>query len=323
MRKNMLMISLICAILFVAIFAAGSSSGPPDGRTGAPGESDCTVGCHNTYALNSGDGSLSIDNVPAQYNPEQIYSLSVTISDPGQEKWGFELTVLDDSNNKAGGLIVTDSTNTQLSSSTTRDYIKHTSAGTFDGASNGPVTWTFNWLAPEPGTGTVTFYAAGNAANSAGGNKFDYIYTTSVSSNDVNDNGTVNIIPVCSISSPSSGVKLSGAATISGTSSDSDGTIEMVEVRIDSGSWKEAVGTTSWSYELDTTSISNGAHTIYARAYDGSDHSSLASVNIEVDNQADTNGDSEEEDSSFLIMILIIVIILVVVIAAVLLRKRK
>jgi hypothetical protein len=323
MRKKLFIMTLVCAILLTAAFAAGISSGPPDGRTGAPGESNCTVGCHNTYSLNSGDGNLSIGNVPSQYNPEQIYSISITIQDPGQQRWGFEVTVLDSSNNRAGSLIVTDSTNTQLSTGTDRDYIKHTSTGTSDGTFDGPVSWSFDWLAPEPGTGTVTFYAAGNAANSANGNKFDYIYTTSMSSNEVNGNQTENQIPTCTISNPSQGAKLSGSSTISGTSSDVDGTVEHVEIKIDSDNWNQVQGTQSWSYDLDTTVISNGVHTVYARAYDGNDYSDEVSVSIEVDNAADANGDAEEEDSSNLIMIVLIIIIIAVIIAVVLIRKKK
>jgi hypothetical protein len=322
MRKDSILLLVALAVLFTAAFVSGSTSGPPDGRTGAPGESDCTVGCHNTYSVNSGDGSLTIDNVPGQYNPEQIYSLSVTIQDPGQQKWGFELTVLDGSNNKAGSLTVTDSTNTQLSSSVSRDYIKHTTAGTFDGTSNGPVSWTFDWLAPEPGTGTVTFYAAGNAANSGSGNKLDYIYTTSESSNEASG-GTGNQLPTCTITSPSSGTKVSGTITITGTASDADGTVEKVEVKIDNSDWVKTTGTESWSIKLSTTSQPDGIHTIYARSYDGEDYSSEARVNIEVDNGVDGNGDPEGGNSSLPILIIFVVIILAVIIAAVLMKKWK
>jgi hypothetical protein len=213
MKKSVYVILVVLVFLITAAIVAGTSTGPPDGRTGAPNESDCTVGCHNTYSLNSGDGSFSINDVPVQYNPGETYSLSVSIQDSGQQKWGFELTVLDNSSS-AGTLIVTDSTNTQLSTATGRHYIKHTNTGTFDGTADGPVSWSFDWTAPSAGTGTVTFYAAGNAANSGSGNKFDYIYTTTETSDEAGGGGTTNQPPTCTISSPSSGAKLSGTATI-------------------------------------------------------------------------------------------------------------
>jgi hypothetical protein len=172
----------------------------------------------------------------------------VTIEDPGQQRWGFEITVLDSSNNRAGELTVTDSTNTQLSTTSGRDYIKQTSAGTFDGTSDGPASWNFDWTAPSSLTGTVTFYAAGNAANSGSSNKLDYIYTTTVSSDEAEGGGTTNGPPTCTVSSPISGATVSGTATISGTATDSDGTVEEVEVKVDSGNWNQATGTSSWSY---------------------------------------------------------------------------
>jgi hypothetical protein len=322
MRTGILVLLVAIVVLITAAIAGGISNGPPDGRTGAPGETDCTVNCHNSYSVNSGDGSLSIDDVPTEYNPEETYSLSVTIQDPGQQRWGFELTVLDSANNKAGNLTITDSTNTQLSTNGPRDYIKQTSAGTFDGTSDGPVSWDFDWTAPSSDTGTVTFYTAGNAANSGSGNLFDYIYTTTISSDEAGG-GTTNQPPTCTISSPSSGTKLSGSASISGTASETDGTVQNVEVKVDSDSWNQATGTESWSYNLDTTGLSNGAHTVYARAYDGESYSSEVSVNIEVDNEGGGNGDSEDGDSLLMILIAVIVIIVLVIIVAVLMRGRK
>ena len=57
--------------------------------------------------------------------------------------------------------------------------MKHTSTGTYNGTSNGPVTWQFDWTVPDPAVGTITFYAAGNAANGNGSTSGDYIYSVS------------------------------------------------------------------------------------------------------------------------------------------------
>ncbi|MCD6171770.1 MAG: hypothetical protein J7J36_05100, partial [Thermoplasmata archaeon] len=43
-------------------------------------------------------------------------------------------------------------------------------------------------------------------------------------------------------------------------------------------------GTTSWSYSIDTTTLSNGKHVIKARSYDGSLYSNVVSININVFN---------------------------------------
>ena len=56
--------------------------------------------------------------------------------------------------------------------------MKHTSAGTFAGTP-GPTSWQYQWTAPAASVASVTFYAAGNAANGTGNTSGDYIYTQS------------------------------------------------------------------------------------------------------------------------------------------------
>ena len=90
--------------------------------------------------------------------------------------------------------------------------------------------------------------------------------------------------PTCTISSPLPGQTISGIFEITGTASDSDGTVLIVEIKIDSDSWIEVSGTTSWSYNLDTKTLTKGEHTLYSRSYDGEDYSSKIMRNIEVDN---------------------------------------
>jgi hypothetical protein len=148
------------------------STGPPNGMTGAPGEGTC-VGCHTSFPLNSGNGSLSIEG-PANFEAGQTYMISVHLSDPDQVRWGFEFTPL-----TLGAITVTDATNTQMQSSGGKPYVKHTSTGTHDNTPNGPTTWSFNWTAPADPPSEITFYAAGNASNSSGDPIGDYIYTTS------------------------------------------------------------------------------------------------------------------------------------------------
>ncbi|HEU5309874.1 MAG TPA: choice-of-anchor V domain-containing protein, partial [Candidatus Eisenbacteria bacterium] len=63
---------------------------PPTGHTGAPGEDTCAL-CHTGGEIF--DGSLSID-APDQYQPGMSYTITVTLQDPGQARWGFELIPL-------------------------------------------------------------------------------------------------------------------------------------------------------------------------------------------------------------------------------------
>lgn len=179
LKRNAIAALLVIALAFaVQDRASALSTGPEDGRTGAPGELTCHDGCHNTFPLNSGTGSLTLTGLPGNYNLGQTYQITVNLSHPTQTRWGFELTVLDSSGNMAGTLVVTDSIHTQFSQSGGKQYVKHTFDGTFAGQFNG-ANWTFNWIAPTANVGLVTFYVAGNAANNNGFNTGDRIYTRS------------------------------------------------------------------------------------------------------------------------------------------------
>jgi hypothetical protein len=154
----------------------GYSAGPPDGYTGAPGEGTCQA-CHEHGA---GSGAFTIEGPPPVYQPGATYALTVHISQPGQARWGFELTALDSGNKAAGEFLIVEPTMTQLSDNpgAAPDYVKHTAMGTMPFAPE--MAWTVNWIAPDPAVGDVTFYAAGNAANNNNAPTGDYIYTTSL-----------------------------------------------------------------------------------------------------------------------------------------------
>jgi hypothetical protein len=170
------LIPVLVLTLAVGVTVWSNSGGPPDGKTGAPGEGICTD-CHNSFPLNSGDGSLGLSGLPDYYQPSTTYTLTVNLQDPGQVRWGFELSAKDENNQQAGTFTVTDAVNTQSSSSGGITYIKHTSTGTFNGFPDGPVSWTFDWTSPSGKyPGRIFFYVAGNAANGADGNQGDYIY---------------------------------------------------------------------------------------------------------------------------------------------------
>lgn len=179
---------LSCALLLVASVASAWEFGPPDGYAGNPIlYQNCSV-CHYSYEPDSGDGALQLIGLPASYVPGQTYSLSVELSDPGQRRWGFELCAVNDADPDnpyadGGALLVTDATNTQLSvdGDGTLDYLKQTEDGAYTGVPNGPITWSFQWKAPnDPGIPSVSFYVAGNAADNDDSYIGDYIYTRAV-----------------------------------------------------------------------------------------------------------------------------------------------
>ena len=160
-----------------ALFA--HSYGPGPGYSGAPGDQLC-VACHGGTA-NSFNGSVTISFAgAASYTPGQIMHVKVTISDPAQQRWGFEVSprLASDPKSSGAGNLATVDANTQLTPSNgTLQWIEHTTAGTRNGTPNG-VAFDFDWTAPATDSGDVTFYVAANAANGNGSPTGDHIYTT-------------------------------------------------------------------------------------------------------------------------------------------------
>jgi hypothetical protein len=107
--------------------------------------------------------------------------------------------------------------------------------------------------------------------------------------------------------------EVSGTLTIRGTASDDDGEITKVEIQIDDGEWKEIVGTISWSYNLDTTKLSDGEHTVRIRVYDDEDELNEISFTIKVNNSTNI---------TWLIIMVVIFLLIAFSIAVSLIRKK-
>ena len=100
-----------------------------------------------------------------------------------------------------------------------------------------------------------------------------------------------NPAPIAVITEPTEAEAIGGTIKIKGSSSD-DTDVVKVEVRIDGGAWMEADGTSSWSYEVDTSKMEEGNHTVEVRSFDGEKYSDPMTVTFEVDH---TKAPEEEE----------------------------
>ena len=140
------------------------SGNPPSAKTGAPGDGNCTD-CHSGSTL-SGDGviSFNVSGGPG-YIPGNTYP--ITISTTGGSKNGFQMTILDASNNQAGSFSA--GAGSSVTSSGGRQYIRHST-------SSGITSWTFDWTAPDADAGELTAYYAMTKANSNGGTSGDNVY---------------------------------------------------------------------------------------------------------------------------------------------------
>ena len=162
--------------------ARAFAEGPNPGHTGAPFELTCAVaGCHGGEP-NTGPGQLQI-TAPASYEPGNTYQITVNhmTNDTSRRRWGFQLTALDGTNNRAGSLQNSSGLTQVLEGGPggNRQYIEHSFLGIFQGQRL-LANWTFNWVAPATDVGPVTFYAAGNQANNDGTESGDQIYSSSI-----------------------------------------------------------------------------------------------------------------------------------------------
>ncbi len=189
--------------------AATYPSGSPGGFDGSNLDSGvqrtcATSGCHDSYPLNSGTGSVSI-SVPTAVQPGQTVPVTVTVVNtttpaPGSatgRRQGFEVAAKTADGMSAGTSTITDAANTRLTFGADVT-VTHRTPGALQSS------WTFNWTAPAS-PATVTFTAAGNAANggdlngSGNNSSGDYIYTT---------NRTVQVGSVAAGETPAAAARL-------------------------------------------------------------------------------------------------------------------
>jgi hypothetical protein len=144
---------LVAAILNFSPYALNSfPTGAPAGRSGGPSENGATCaagGCHSPS--NNTVISTLISSSPglaAGYTPGATYSITITVNGSGNK--GFQFSPQSASGATMGTLVAP--ANLQIQQS---KYITHRNA-----SSANPAAWTFQWIAPPTGSGTVGFYTA-------------------------------------------------------------------------------------------------------------------------------------------------------------------
>ena len=175
-RGRATLVVLLMVVPLVFSLMAGAYVNHPFYRTGAPGDSGTCNDCHDDYDLNSGEGYISISGAPAKYEPATSYTLEVTIYHPGQTRFGFEVTVVpEDSASAAGSFACIDTGQTMIS--TGGKFIKSSQNG-LECETVGMKSWNIRWNSPSSTMSSVTFYAAGAAADNDNDEGDDWIYST-------------------------------------------------------------------------------------------------------------------------------------------------
>ena len=189
-RKTIFAAKTIAILSTIPVLIHAYSTGPDARSTGAPGDAICTR-CHSG-TVNSGPGSVTIAFAGGQtYTPGQTKRLTVTVADPDQRRWGFQVTARLGTNlpaGQAGSFVPVDAfTQVKCEDDSIRsagqacpstgplEFIEHTEAGTRPGTAN-EASFLVDWKAPATNVGDVVFYVAGNAANNDSRNSGDRIY---------------------------------------------------------------------------------------------------------------------------------------------------
>ncbi len=170
-------------VLFVSL---QSRSNGPGGTanlqvTGAPGSGGSQGTCANTgcHVAGSFSPTASIElldgsEVVTAYQPGKTYNVKVSINagNGNPARYGFQAVALNGTNNQSGtwGNVGVGRQKVTLGG---REYVEHSSPSTSS-------SFELEWVAPNAGTGNVTFYSAGIASNNNGGTSGDGTARTSL-----------------------------------------------------------------------------------------------------------------------------------------------
>lgn len=171
-----------------------NAGGAGAGKTGAPGEQNCTA-CHAGTAQNGANENiltlLEGTNPVTTYTPGQQYTVALVMSS-NPAKRGFQATALTSANAMAGNF--TGQAGNTTVNGTTKKYANHTSTSN----TSTTLSWNWTWTAPASGTGDITFYVATNKANNNGNDNGDVIYLSQhvfseASSADIEENSSETV----------------------------------------------------------------------------------------------------------------------------------
>jgi hypothetical protein len=179
-------------------------------------------------------------------------------------------------------------------------------AGMQVGGSTGKVTWM-------PST-AGNFPVALKVSDGMGGEALQE-FTVAVSGPPAGEKPSVGFL------SPSEGQKISGNFTLTGVVVKGGQEVTIVQVRVDNGEWMNASGSPGWQLTLDTTTLSNGNHTIGLRAFDGKDYSDPVVRTVNVDNTPPSR--TVKNETSFTILDGLILLALFLALVALFYIRRK
>jgi hypothetical protein len=152
------------------------AEGAPAGFTGGFKEDTCRA-CHFSAELNSGGGRVTIEGLPATFAAGERYTLTVTLTQSGMKRAGFQLAARFKESGAQAGVIapaVGETDRVGVANQEGMQYAGQTKAGSSVVAD--ATKWTIEWTAPAA-SGPVIVHVSANAADGNETTNGDVIYT--------------------------------------------------------------------------------------------------------------------------------------------------
>lgn len=172
----------LCGVILQADLTEILSFGAPPSSTGAPGEITCAEsGCHD-------DGPMPIKHEAHFMNietpnhaliPGDTALITINVKDADVQRFGFQMTAIDEYGQSLGEFLITDPDHTQIMQNHVdlrdRQYVTYTKAGT-QAKKTGEHKWSFKWIIPKTNARFAHFYLATVSANNDNRDKGDRVF---------------------------------------------------------------------------------------------------------------------------------------------------
>ncbi|MFN2447147.1 MAG: choice-of-anchor V domain-containing protein [Vicinamibacterales bacterium] len=172
--------TLTAAVLATTVRLVAShayAEGAPPGFSGGFKEESCYA-CHFHAELDAGGGRVTIEGVPATFAAGQRYTLTVTLTQSGMKRAGFQLTARFTDSGVHAGILAPgpgEGERVGVESQSAVQYAGQKHAGSSVGTSD-TARWMIEWTAPDRNAPLI-FHASANAADGNERADGDFVYT--------------------------------------------------------------------------------------------------------------------------------------------------
>lgn len=137
---------------------------------------------------------MSTDIPQSGFLPGETYSITVSMKESSRTIFGFQSLLFGEAAQSGVGTIqLTDTERTRTITASGNTYAEQSKTGS---AAVDSAIWSFDWLAPDKGTGDVTIYTAAMAANGNGNKQGDRVYTSALL---ISENPTASLVELSEV----------------------------------------------------------------------------------------------------------------------------